>query len=138
MFRSKESQVNAKLSSYFMAIIFVMIIIAIVTLLVAGMQISLGGDTALAGLLAIIGVFLMGLSVTYLYQNKKRTTAMKNEVPKVMTTIECKKCGTKNVREHQRGDFVYKEIGACQKCNDQQLITAIFKEVKEKEKTYSF
>jgi hypothetical protein len=63
---------------------------------------------------------------------------MKIEIPKVMTTVECKKCGTKTVREFQRGDYVYKDLEACPKCPDtKQLITAVYKEVKEKEKTYN-
>ena len=63
---------------------------------------------------------------------------MKIEVPKVMTTIECKKCDTKTMREFQRGDYVYKELDACPKCPDtKQIITAVYKEVKEKEKTYN-
>ena len=63
---------------------------------------------------------------------------MKIEVPKVMTTIECK-CGSKTIREFQRGDYVYKDLDTpCQKCpNTRQMITAIYKEVKEKEKTYN-
>ena len=42
------------------------------------------------------------------------------------------------MREFQRGDYVYKELDACPKCPDtKQLITAVYKEVKEKEKTYN-
>lgn len=55
--------------------------------------------------------------------------------PKMMTTIECNKCGKKTVREFQRGDFVFKELDACQ-CGGKQLITAIYKEIIEKEKNY--
>jgi hypothetical protein len=64
---------------------------------------------------------------------------MKIEIPKVMTTIQCtnKSCDTKTVREFQRGDYVFKELDACQKCSGRQMVTAIFKEVKEKEKTYA-
>ena len=63
---------------------------------------------------------------------------MKIEIPKVMTTIECRKCGTKTTREFQRGDFVFKELDACPKCpGEKQVVTAIYKEVKEKEKTYA-
>jgi hypothetical protein len=56
-----------------------------------------------------------------------------------MTTIGCvKTCDQKNVREFQRGDYVYKELdSSCQKCGGKQMITGIFKEVKEKEKTYN-
>jgi len=52
----------------------------------------------------------------------------------VTTTTECKKCGYKNVREFQRGDYIFKELDQCQKCNDKLIITAIYREVKEKEK----
>ena len=65
---------------------------------------------------------------------------MKIEIPKVMTTIQCtvKTCDVKTVREFQRGDYVYKELDVpCQKCSGKQMITAIYKEVKEKEKTYN-
>jgi hypothetical protein len=73
-----------------------------------------------------------------LLQSRKRVASMKIEAPKVMTTIECRKCGFKSVREFQRGDFVFKDLEACQKCDDKMIITAIYKEVKEKEKTYNF
>jgi hypothetical protein len=64
---------------------------------------------------------------------------MKLAPPKVTTTVECRKCGVKSVRDFQRGDYVYKELEACQKCpDDKMIITAIYKEVKEKEKTYNF
>jgi ribosomal protein L40E len=78
----------------------------------------------------------MGMATYVLFQSRKRVASMKIEVPKVMTTVECRKCGSKSVREFQRGDFVFKELDSCQKCDDKQLITAIYKEVKEKEKTY--
>ena len=85
--------------------------------------------------LGFIGLIAMTLSIYLLTQNK-RTVQMKIETPKVMTTIDCGKCG-KTTREYQRGDFVFKDLGACQKCGDRQVITAIYKEVKEKEKTYN-
>ena len=137
MIRSKENQINAKLSSYLMMIVFVVLALAVVALLIAGSLAITGESLAFAGLLALVGMFAIVLSITILYQNRRRIVTMKNEAPKVMTTVECKKCGTKNVREHQRGDFVFKEVGPCQKCSDQQVITAIYKEIKEKEKTYA-
>lgn len=95
------------------------------------------GDFAAAGILAVIGLIALTMSVFTLYQSRRQITEMKIEIPKVMTTIECKKCNSKTVREFARGDFVYKELDACQKCPDEkQIITAIYKEVKEKEKTY--
>ena len=91
-----------------------------------------------AGFLAIIGIFALASSAVILYQNSKRSAAMKIEPPKVMTYIECKSCGTKTTREFQRGDFVFKEIDVCPKCPEQkQMITGVYKEIIEKEKTYA-
>jgi hypothetical protein len=93
-------------------------------------------DFQFAAFLLAIGLIAMGMSVYVLLQSRKRMASMKIEAPKVMTTIECKKCGFKSVREFQRGDFVFKDLDPCQKCTDKMIITAIYKEVKEKEKTY--
>ena len=38
---------------------------------------------------------------------------------------------------NERGDFVFKELDPCQKCNEKMLVTAIYKEVREKEKTFA-
>ena len=86
----------------------------------------------------IIGFIAMALSVYVLLQSRKRVASMKIKAPKIMTTVECRKCGFKSVRDFQRGDFIFKEPEACQKCEDKMMITAIYKEVKEKEKTYPF
>jgi exoribonuclease II len=73
-----------------------------------------------------------------LFQSRRHATSVKIIPPQVMTTIECRKCNIKSVREFQRGDFVYKELEKCPKCDDKQMITAIYKEVKDKEKKYPF
>jgi len=54
----------------------------------------------------------------------------------INTTVECQKCGFKNVREFQRGDYVFKPTeDQCPKCNEKTMsIGSIFREVKEKEK----
>jgi len=87
-----------------------------------------------AWILLLMGVVGVAMSTYVLLQTRKRLAKMRIVIPPVMTTIECKKCGFKNVREFQRGDFVFKELEPCQKCNDKMLITAIYKEVKEKER----
>lgn len=86
----------------------------------------------------VLGLISMSLATYVLLQSRRHVTSMKIVPPQVMTTIECKKCGIKTVREFQRGDYVYKELEKCEKCEDKQMITAIYKEVKEKEKTYPF
>jgi transcription elongation factor Elf1 len=91
-----------------------------------------------AGFFAIIGIFGLALACVIFYQNKQRLAAMKIEAPKMMTTIECKNCGNRTTKEFQRGDFVFKELDTCPKCPEQkQMITGIYKEIKEKEKVYA-
>jgi DNA-directed RNA polymerase subunit RPC12/RpoP len=91
-------------------------------------------DQITAGWLILIGFVGVGISTYWLLQLRRRVTRMKIELPPITTTIECKKCGFKKVREFQRGDYIFKEGDQCQKCNDKMLITAIYREVKETEK----
>jgi predicted ferric reductase len=130
----KSSSASTKISTYLMMIVLIVMALSIVALVSA---VSLyESDFQFAVVLLAMGLLAMGLSVYVLLQSRKRMASMKIEAPKVMTTIECKKCGFKSVREFQRGDFIFKDLDPCQKCNDKMIITAIYKEVKEKEKTY--
>jgi hypothetical protein len=136
---NNTSSASNKISTYLLLIVLIVIGLSIAALALAA-DAYLGGEDILAvAFLGLIGLIAMTMSMFILYQSRRRTAEMKIEIPKVMTTVECKKCGFKNIREFQRGDFVFKELDACQKCpDDKQMITAIYKEVKEKEKKYSF
>jgi predicted ferric reductase len=129
-----SSSASTKISTYLMMIVLIVMALSIVALVSAVYVYE--SDFQFAVILLAMGLIAMGMSVYVLLQSRKRLASMKIEAPKVMTTIECKKCGFKNVREFQRGDFVFKNLDPCQKCNDKMIITAIYKEVKEKEKTY--
>ncbi len=134
-----QSNASNKISTYLMFIVLIVIGLSIVSLFSAFYAYSLG-KYDVAGFLVIIGLIALGLSVAVLYQTRGKASSVKIEAPKVMTTIECmnKGCGFKSVREFQRGDYVFKDLDvACQKCGGKQMITGIFKEVKEKEKTYN-
>jgi len=53
----------------------------------------------------------------------------------IITTIQCSKCGFKNIRDFQRGDYIFKETDQqCPKCNEKMSIASIYREVKEKRK----
>jgi len=82
--------------------------------------------------LIIIGFFAASVSAYMLLQTRRRLLRLRIELPPITTTVECKKCGFKSVREFQRGDYIFKEVEPCQKCNDKMLITAIYREVKER------
>jgi predicted ferric reductase len=129
-----SSSASTKISTYLMMIVLIVMALSIVALVSAVYVYE--SDFQFAIILLAMGLIAMGMSVYVLLQSRKRLASMKIEAPKVMTTIECKKCNFKNVREFQRGDFVFKDLDPCQKCNEKMIITAIYKEVKEKEKTY--
>jgi hypothetical protein len=139
--KSQTSPQTKKISTYITIIVLIVLALAIVALILAANAALLTPpDYTAAGILALIGVIAMTMSVFTLYQSRRQTAEMKIEIPKVMTTIGCSdmKCDSKTTREFQRGDYVYKELDApCQKCASKQMITAIYKEVKEKEKKYN-
>jgi len=132
-----SSPATTKISTYLMMIVLIVLALSIVALMLS-VNAFIVGNEIVAGYLLIIGFIAMALSVYVLLQSRRRAASMKIKAPKIMTTVECKKCGFKSVRDFQRGDFVFKELEACQKCEDKMMITAIYKEVKEKEKTYPF
>ena len=133
----KSLSASTKISTYLMMIVLIVLALSVVALILS-FNAFIVGNEVVAGYLLLIGFIAMALSVYVLLQSRKRIASMRIEAPKVMTTVECKKCGFKSVREFQRGDFVFKELEACQKCEDKMLVTAIYKEVKEKEKTFAF
>ncbi len=134
---NQTSPTTSKISTYLLLIVLIVIGLSIAALGLAANAYLSGEDIVAVGFLAAVGLIAMTMSAVILYQSQRRTAELKIEIPKVTTTIECQKCGSKNIREFQRGDFVFKELEACPKCpEEKQLITAIYKEVKEKEKSY--
>ena len=126
---------TARISTFLLMVVFITLALSFVAL-VFGISI-LDQNSEASWLLLLLGFLGVALSTYVLYQTRRRLAKLRIEVPPVVTTIECKKCGFKNVREFQRGDYIFKEGEPCQKCNEKMLITAIYKEVKVKEKARS-
>ena len=137
---TQSTSTNKKISTYLTLIVLIVMALAITALFIAA-ETYFVGDQLAGGVLAGIGLIALAMSVGLLYQSRRQSANVKIEVPKVMTTIECttKDCNSKTVREFQRGDYVYKEVDVpCPKCpTTKQMITAIYKEIKEKEKTFN-
>ena len=137
--QTQSTTQSNKISNYLNLIVLVVMALALVALFIAFDTFTLG-DPITAVILAAIGLIAFSLSLFLLYQSRRQSAAVKIEIPKVLTTIDCqsKACANKTVREFQRGDYVFKDLDvACPKCGAKQMITAIYKEVKEKEKTYA-
>ncbi len=83
---------------------------------------------------ALIGI--MGLTfLTYmLIQTRRRTLKLPIQAQRVATTILCQKCGFKNIRDFQRGDYILKDTEECPKCNEKMIINSVYREAKEEKK----
>jgi Na+/melibiose symporter-like transporter len=124
---------TTRISSFVLMIIFIGLALSLTVLILATTVFS-QGNQVVAGYLLLIGFLGVALSTYVLFQTRRRILRLRIVAPSITTTIECKKCGFKSVREFQRGDYIFKEVEPCQKCSDKMLITAISREVKEKER----
>ncbi len=135
---SSRSNTSAatRVSSFVLLIIFVTLALALASLVLAIYLYNTEPGIAVYWLL--LGFIGLALSTYVLLQTRQRILRLKIETPPINTTIECRKCGFKSVREFQRGDYVFKEVEPCQKCNEKMIITAIYREVREKGKAPPF
>ncbi|MCW4005569.1 MAG: zf-TFIIB domain-containing protein [Candidatus Bathyarchaeota archaeon] len=123
-----------KISTFVQAVIYITLALSVVAIVVAVGAYFETGSLEITLYLLAIGFISMGLAGYYAYQSRKHVANLKVEDMPILTTIECPKCNIKSTREFQRGDYVFKELEQCPKCDDKQLITAIYREVKQKEK----
>jgi cation transport ATPase len=132
MTENQASGSTPRIASSVMIAVFLALALSFVALIYA--LSILDQDYETASIFLIMGFIGVALSTYVLFQTRRRLSKMKIVIPPVNTTIECKKCNIKTVREFQRGDYIFKEGEPCQKCSDKMLITAIYREVKPKEK----
>jgi hypothetical protein len=133
MTKNATSTGNTKISTFVLIAIYATLILSVVAIIVAVSAFYEGLIEVTIYLLAI-GFIAMGLSGYYLFQSRKHVSNLKLDNPQILTSIECKKCSEKVTREFKRGDYVYKEMEKCPKCDSMGMIVAIYREVKEKEK----
>lgn len=119
--------------SPFVLLIIILTLVLSLTALIIALNVIDTNQLA-AGWLMLIGALGVVISTYVLFQARRRNSKQKIETLPIVTTVECRKCGVKTTREFQRGDYIFKELEPCQKCNDKMLITAIYREVKESEK----
>ncbi len=132
--KSSNSSGTNKISTFVLTAVYLVIILSVASIVWGASALYQGAQVETAAALMAIGFIAMALAGYILFQSRKRVASLKIEAPPIITTIECRKCNIKTTREFQRGDFVYKELDKCTKCDDKQIITAIYREVKEKEK----
>jgi len=127
-----ETEAPRRISSLFLAIIVITLALSVVAIF-WGVEAYNSGDTGTGNSSMLIGVSGLALSAYMLFQTRRRTLQLSIKMQPVTTTLSCQKCGFKNLRDFQRGDFIFKEAEECPKCKEKMQISSIYREAEEKE-----
>jgi len=122
-----------KYSPLLLVIILVFFVLSLAALFIAVQSLMEQTDALNSYSFLLIGFFGLALSIYMLLQSRGKPMHVTLELPRVITTLECPKCDFKSVRDFQRDDYIFKETGSCQKCNETMKITAIYREAKKNE-----
>jgi len=127
----EEETATRSVSSLLIAILLITTVLAVAALSV-GIQAYPEGDWILY---LLIGFSALAFSTYMLAQTRRRRPRIVFKPYKIAATILCPKCGFKNIREFQRGDYIFKEdVEECPKCKEKMLINSIYREAEEEEK----
>lgn len=130
---SEPFATRKKISPILLAILLVTFLLSIFSIFL-GVDAHLSGDTESGSTYMILGATTLALSSYVLFQTRRKILKLALKTQPINTTILCEKCGLKNVRDFQRGDYIFKEVEPCPKCNEKMSISSIYREVKEKRK----
>jgi len=136
---SESVSQERKISPIFLAIVLAVLLLS-VFLIYGGIDAYMKNDAS-GNLFLTTGITILALLAYMVLQTRRRVLRMATGLPMqpVTTTMQCQKCGFKNVRDFQRGDYIFKETEQqCPKCNEKMSIASIYREVKEKRKEVSY
>ena len=124
-----------RISPFLLVLIMITFVLSLASIY-QGVRDYVADDTASGSFYLTIGVTTLAISTYLLFQTQRRALKLGLEIQPLITTLLCQKCGFRNVRDFQRGDYVYKPLEEpCPKCNEKAMtIGSIFREVKEKTK----
>ena len=126
----KSEPPTTGISSFSLAMIFITVILSTIALFL-GLSTYESQDLGAVPYM-LIGFIGLAISAYMLLQFRRKPSRAAFEMPKVITTILCQKCGFKNIRDFESGDYIFKETESCPKCSEKMMISAIYREVKEK------
>lgn len=127
----------SRVSPFLLATILVTLFLSMVLIYTGVNQyVTPQGDPSTGSLYVLLGGGTLALSTYMLIITRKRMLKIITpEMQPLSTTLTCKKCGLNDTREFQRGDFVFKKTDKkCPRDNEDMMISAIYREIKEKEK----
>ena len=132
---SESVSQERKISPIFLIIVLVVVALSVISIY-WGIDAYMNNDPP-GNLFVTMGITTLALLTYMVFQTRRRVLKLTAGTPiqPVTTTMLCPKCGFKNVRDFQRGDYVLKETEQqCPKCNEKMSIASIYREIKEKKK----
>lgn len=130
---SEEIETPARRVSSIVLVVIIVVLALSLTALYLAYDMLLSNDPIM-GYYLLIGFIGLALSTYMLFQTRRRIRRFTLKTPPITTTIVCSKCGFKNVRKFERGDYILKKVGPCTKCEETMMISAIYREITEKGK----
>ena len=121
----------AKRFSSIVMIVIIVVLALSLTALYQAYDLFMANDPTM-GYYLLVGFVGLALSTYMLFQTRRHAQRFTLEDQPIVTTLICQKCGFKNVRNFERGDYILKDLGKCTKCEGTLMISAIYREVKEK------
>ena len=91
-------------------------IVLILLIVVGATFIYLGGQNQ------FVGFFLICLGATLIQVQKQPTEPIRQ----TLSILKCSICGITSVRHYEQGDFVFRNVGSCEKCNEPMKINQIY------------
>ncbi|MFQ6063991.1 MAG: hypothetical protein ACE5L6_00790 [Candidatus Bathyarchaeia archaeon] len=127
----EQGDIARRGSSLLIAIVVIFLALSAVAFYY-GIEAYVGGRDG--SVLLLIGFSGFALSAYMLLQTRRKTQRLIFRPYQIATTMLCPKCGFKNIREFERGDYIFKEdVDDCPKCKEKMMIASIYREPEEKE-----
>lgn len=132
---SNEMDTPARRISSIVIIVIIVVLALSLSALYQAYDMFINQDPTM-GYYLLIGFIGLSLSTYMLLQTRRRMKRFTLKTPPITTTIICSKCGFKNVRNFERGDYILKKLGSCSKCEGAMMISAIYRKIEEKGKEH--
>lgn len=126
---AEEIPAARRISSFFMILVFVMLILSVAAMYQV-IESYRSGTLDFTNI--VLSLSAVAISIYMLLQLKAKPLKLGFETQQVSTTIECPKCDYENTREFKSGDFIFKKVEECPKCNEDMIISSIFRKPEEK------
>jgi hypothetical protein len=130
---SEPFAVQKKISPLLLVILIIALLLSVAAIF-QGIELYTTKNFDEGSFYLMLGATTLALSAYVMFQTRKRILKLALKTQPITTTILCEKCGLKNVRDFQRGDYIFKEVDPCPKCNEKMVIASIYRVVKEKRK----